>query len=110
MARKPTKITFFEKLEPLILSGNKTITIRDESESHYVPGSVVEVFTLETGRKICDIEIQSVEPILFDELSEVHARQECLELPRLKQILREVYPNTEQLYVLSYRRVATNKS
>ena len=47
----PTKILFFEFLTPLISSGKKTITIRDESESHYVPGTQVEVFTLEKTKK-----------------------------------------------------------
>ncbi|TOO01531.1 ASCH domain-containing protein, partial [Vibrio parahaemolyticus] len=39
MSSHPTKITFFEFLTPLITSGQKTITIRDESESHYVPNT-----------------------------------------------------------------------
>ncbi|HGP4957732.1 TPA: ASCH domain-containing protein, partial [Vibrio cholerae O1] len=34
-----TQITFFEFLTPLVASGQKTITIRDKSESHYVPGT-----------------------------------------------------------------------
>ena len=37
----PSKITFFEFLTPLIKAGKKTITIRDASEAHYVPGSEV---------------------------------------------------------------------
>ncbi|MDF4782072.1 ASCH domain-containing protein, partial [Vibrio parahaemolyticus] len=65
MPSHPTKITFFEFLTPLITSGKKTITIRDESESHYVPNTEVEVFTLETDRKVCDIKIRSVEPLHF---------------------------------------------
>ncbi|BCN23968.1 ASCH domain-containing protein [Vibrio alfacsensis] len=51
------KITFFTKLERQILSGKKTATIRDGSESHYLPGQVVEAFTLEDDRKICKLEI-----------------------------------------------------
>ena len=47
MSAAPTQITFFEFLTPLVASGLKTITIRDISESHYQPGSQVEVFTLE---------------------------------------------------------------
>ncbi|WP_394205795.1 N(4)-acetylcytidine aminohydrolase [Shewanella waksmanii] len=101
----PTQITFFEFLTPLVASGKKTITIRDEAESHYVPGTQVEVFTLETQVKVCDIEIVSVEPILFSELNDYHAEQEYLPLEKLKQIIREVYPDTEQLYVISYKLV-----
>ncbi|OED43795.1 ASCH domain-containing protein [Endozoicomonas sp. (ex Bugula neritina AB1)] len=105
MNETPTEITFFEYLTPLVASGAKTITIRDQSESHYVPGSHVEVFTLETHDKVCDIKILSVEPILFDELNEYHAQQEALSLPRLKAIIREVYPNTEALFVITYQLV-----
>ncbi|MFA0612566.1 ASCH domain-containing protein, partial [Vibrio sp. 10N.222.49.B4] len=46
-------MTFFTRLERQILSGKKTATIRDKSESHYYPGQVVEAFTLEDERKIC---------------------------------------------------------
>lgn len=105
MASIPTKITFFEFLTPLVASGQKTITIRDESENHYVPGSTVEVFTLETDKKVCEIKILSVEPIQFSELNEFHAEQEALELPRLKEIIREVYPNTDALFVITYELV-----
>lgn len=105
MKETPTSISFFEILTPFVASGKKTITIRDESECHYVPGTQVEVFTLETNVKVCDIEIISVEPILFSEINEFHAQQEYLELPKLKEIIAGVYPNTEQLYVISYKLV-----
>lgn len=105
MATPPTKITFFEMLIPLIVSGKKTITIRDESESHYAPGSQVEVFTLETDKKVCDIEILSVASIQFDEISAFHAEQEALELSRLKTLIREIYPDIDQLYVITYKLV-----
>ncbi|EDQ01823.1 hypothetical protein KT99_04449 [Shewanella benthica KT99] len=92
-------------LTPFVASGKKTITIRDESECHYVPGTQVEVYTLETNIKVCDIEIKSVEPILFSEINEFHAQQEYLELPKLKEIISQVYPNTEQLYVITYKLI-----
>ncbi|MDW6002249.1 N(4)-acetylcytidine aminohydrolase [Vibrio mangrovi] len=98
----PTKITFFEFLTPFVAAGLKTITIRDRSESHYVVGSQVEVFTLETNQKVCDIEIVAVEPIRFDEINQYHARQEHLELPRLKALIREVYPDTDELFVVTF--------
>ncbi|TXY24296.1 ASCH domain-containing protein [Vibrio mimicus] len=103
----PTKITFFEFLTPLVASGAKTITIRDKSESHYVPGTRVEVFTLETDRKVCDIEIVSVEPLKFDDINEFHAEQEAIELPKLKSLIKEIYPNTNELFVITYQLVNT---
>ncbi|GAB6263701.1 N(4)-acetylcytidine aminohydrolase [Photobacterium sp. 53610] len=100
-----TTMTFFARFEADILSGRKTITIRDVSESHYVPGSVVQVSTLEEGRDFCRLEILSVEPILFQDLSEFHARQENMTLAELKTVIREIYPDDDQLYVITYRLV-----
>ncbi|WP_174244299.1 N(4)-acetylcytidine aminohydrolase [Vibrio atypicus] len=105
MMSAPTKITFFEFLTPLVASGKKTITIRDESEAHYVPGTQVEVYTLETDQKVCDVKILSVEPLHFDDINEFHAEQEYIELPKLKQLIREIYPNTDTLFVITYELV-----
>ncbi|QIL86442.1 ASCH domain-containing protein [Vibrio sp. HDW18] len=101
----PSKITFFEFLTPLVASGQKTITIRDHAESHYVPGSRVEVFTLETDRKVCDIEIIAVEPLKFDDINQFHAEQEAMELPKLKSLIKQIYPNIDQLYMITYQLV-----
>ncbi|MBI9108407.1 MAG: ASCH domain-containing protein [Spirochaetales bacterium] len=101
----PSKITFFDWLIPYVESGKKTITIRDETESHYVPGTIVEVYVLETDRKVCNIEIVSVVPITFDEISAVHAEQEHMELPKLKQVIKDIYPDIDKLYVISYKLV-----
>ncbi|RJX68959.1 ASCH domain-containing protein [Vibrio sinensis] len=106
MPAAPTTITFFEFLAPSIVAGQKTITIRDESESHYVPGTQVEVFTLETNQRVCDIKILSVEPLNFDDINEFHAEQEYMELPKLKSLIREIYPNTDTLFVISYELVS----
>ncbi len=108
MTSHPTKITFFEFLTPLITSGKKTITIRDKSESHYVPNTEVEVFTLETDRKVCNIKILSVKPLAFDEINEFHAEQEAIELPKLKQLIRDIYPDTDTLFVIEYELVVNH--
>ncbi len=42
-----SKITFFERFEQDILSGAKTITLRDETESHVVAGQILPVSTFE---------------------------------------------------------------
>ena len=108
MQEAPTTITFFDFLTPLVASGLKTITIRDKSENHYRPGSCVEVFGLESGLSVCHIEILSVKPIQFNDLNEFHAQQESLALDKLQQIIRDVYPNTEQLYIISFKLVNMN--
>lgn len=105
MENPPTVMTFFERFEADILSGKKTITIRDESECDYVPGSRVDVSTFEDGRGFCQLDIISVEPILFDDLSFFHAEQENMTLAELKAVIQEIYPGIEQLYVVSYKLV-----
>lgn len=101
----PDTITFYERLLPLVISGKKVITIRDQHESHYVPHSVVRVFALETGKYYTDIEILSVEPIDYDDISEYHATQEAMTLDNLKSLIREIYPTEQSLFVIHYRLV-----
>ncbi len=103
--KHPTKITFFEWLIPFVEAGKKTITIRDESESYYVPGTRVAVHVLETDRKVCDIEIESVERITFDDINEVHAEQEHMDLPKLKRVIKDIYPDTDKLFVITYKLI-----
>ncbi|GAB1437585.1 N(4)-acetylcytidine aminohydrolase [Providencia sp.] len=108
MSKLPTTITFFERLLPLVVSGEKVITIRDESESHYVPGSIVKVYALETNEYYTEIEILSVKPIRYDDISEYHAKQEAMTLDMLKKLIREIYPTEQSLYVITYRLVTSN--
>ncbi|WP_428775066.1 N(4)-acetylcytidine aminohydrolase [Vibrio sp.] len=99
-------MTFFERFEADILSGKKTITIRDESECDYEPNSIVQVSTFEDGRWFCALKIESVTPILFSELSDHHAEQENMTLTELKNVIRDIYPGTDKLYVITYRLVS----
>ncbi|MGY2572125.1 N(4)-acetylcytidine aminohydrolase [Vibrio sp. C8] len=101
----PTTMTFFARFEADILSGKKVITIRDESEKDYQPGSVVDVSTLEEGHWFCRLKIKSVEPVLFSDLNEFHAEQENMTLPQLKQVINDIYPGIESLYVIQYELV-----
>lgn len=102
----PTEMTFFARFEADILAGKKTITIRDESESHYVPGSIVTVSTLEQGRVFCRLEILAVTPIRFSQLNDFHAEQENMTLPQLKAVIHDIYPGQEYLYLIEYQLVA----
>ncbi|OBU18412.1 ASCH domain-containing protein [Photobacterium aquimaris] len=101
----PTEMTFFTRFESDILSGKKTITIRDEAESHYVPGTTVDVSTYEDGRWFCRLEILSVEPIAFSDLNDFHAQQENMTLTELKAVINDIYPGIEKLYVVNYALV-----
>ena len=101
----PSTMTFFERFEADILSGKKTITLRDDAEKHYVPDSVVTVSTFEEGREFCRLKILSVEPVLFDALSDYHAEQENMTLDELREVIQDIYPRIKQLYLISYQLV-----
>lgn len=97
------EITFFERFEHDILAQKKTITIRDETESHFPIGPKIRVATFEEGREFCHIEITSVEAIEFEQLSDFHAQQENMTLPELKAVIHNIYPGIKQLFVLSFK-------
>ncbi|GAB1667147.1 N(4)-acetylcytidine aminohydrolase [Mannheimia haemolytica] len=96
------KITFFSRFEADILSGKKTITIRDKSESYFQPNQELAVFTNETDRFFANIKVLSVTPIVFDELNEQHTKQENMSLAELKQVIREIYPNDNAFFVIEF--------
>jgi len=100
-----TTLTFFDYLTPLVRSGKKTITIRDETENNYRIGSQVEVRSLETAQKICKVKIESIVPIEFDGINEFHAQQEAMPLQELKTLIKSIYPNTNSLFVIKYTLV-----
>jgi uncharacterized protein YqfB (UPF0267 family) len=97
------KLTFYQRFEADILSGKKTITIRNKSENDYVPGTIVRLFTYEEDREFGSITILSVEPILFNQLNNEHAQQENMSLVELKKTIEQIYPSTQKLYVISFR-------
>lgn len=99
------KMTFFERFEADILSGKKTITIRDESEKDYALNSIVQVSTFENDRWFCALKIKNVEVIAFIQLSDFHAKQENMSLSELKGVIHKIYPNVESLIVISYELV-----
>ncbi|BBL90506.1 UPF0267 protein [Vibrio rotiferianus] len=93
-------------MEQQILSGKKTATIRDKSESHYAVGQIVEAFTHEDNRKIGQLEILSVEPVTFKQLNRKHAKAENLPFVFiLKWILRKIYPTENNLYFIQFKVV-----
>lgn len=54
---QPNDITFFQRFQDDILAGRKTITIRDESESHFKTGDVLRVGRFEDDGYFCTIEV-----------------------------------------------------
>ena len=56
---QPNDITFFQRFQDDILAGRKTITIRDESESHFKTGDVLRVGRFEDDGYFCTIEVNA---------------------------------------------------
>ena len=99
------KITFFERFEADILSGAKTITLRDESESHFRVGDRLSVSTFETDRHFCDIQVVRVEELAFDALNQHHAVQENMTLAQLKAVITEIYGEIKTLYLIEFELI-----
>jgi uncharacterized protein YqfB (UPF0267 family) len=97
------QITFYQRFEADIILGKKTITIRDGSDKNYIPGTVVQALTYENASNFAQLEIVSVESIQFNQLNKTHAQQENMSLSELKRVIQQIYPETLQLYVLSFR-------
>ena len=98
-------ITFYQRFEADILTGRKTITIRDKSESHFKAGDILRVEHFEDNQYFCTIEVLSVSPITLDKLTEQHAKQENMSLAELKEVIREIYPNEEQFFIIAFRKI-----
>ncbi len=96
------QITFFERFETDILAGKKTITIRDKTEIDFELGRVIPVATYEAGRVFGNLKILSIEAIQYDDINEDHASQENMTLPQLKNVIRDIYPSENQLYVITF--------
>lgn len=101
------EITFFQRFEDDIVADRKTITVRDESESYFRPGQLLRVGRYEDDVYFCTIEVKSVEPVLLSELTDEHACQENMTLSELKQVIGEIYPGLNELFVISFSRVSS---
>ncbi|WP_440210722.1 N(4)-acetylcytidine aminohydrolase [Actinobacillus pleuropneumoniae] len=98
-------ITFFSRFEADILAGKKNITIRDKSEAYFQPKQELKVFTNETNLFFADIRVISVTPIRFEQLNEQHAKQENMSLAELKQVIRDIYPNDNDFFVIEFELI-----
>lgn len=99
-------ITFFRRFRDDILSGRKTITLRDASESHFVPGQCLRTGCYEDDSYFCTLEVIKVTAVSVDALDEHHARQENMTLDQLKQVIGEIYPGETSLWEIAFRVVS----
>ena len=95
-------ITFYQRFEADILAGRKTITIRDKSESHFKAGDILRVGRFEDNQYFCTIEVLGVSPITLDELMEQHAAQENMSLSELREVIKTIYPNESEFWVIEF--------
>ncbi|AVJ00213.1 TPA: N(4)-acetylcytidine aminohydrolase [Haemophilus influenzae] len=102
---QPNDITFYQRFEADILSGRKTITIRDKSESYFKAGDILRVGRFKDNQYFCTIEVLSVSPITLDELTEQHAKQENMGLAELREVIKTIYPNESEFWVIEIRLV-----
>lgn len=99
-------ITFYSRFQQDILNGTKTITIRDASESHFMPGQRLRTGRYEDDGYFCTLEVLSVTPVTLVQLNEEHARQENMTLDALKNVIGDIYPGLSELYVIAFKKVA----
>lgn len=98
-----TTSLFFNVSVDDILAGRKTITIRDESESHFKTGDVLRVGRFEDDGYFCTIEVTATSTVTLDTLTEKHAKQENMTLTELKKVIADIYPDQTQFYVIEFK-------
>ncbi|SUI57509.1 ASCH domain [Serratia marcescens] len=57
---------------------------------------------MRTAYFFCFIEVLSVTPVRLDALTERHAQQENMSLGELKQVIKEIYPGLDALFVIEF--------
>ncbi|HBN2103355.1 TPA: N(4)-acetylcytidine aminohydrolase [Escherichia coli] len=100
---QPNDITFFQRFQDDILARRKTITIRDESESHFKTGDVLRVGRFEDDGYFCTIEVTATSTVTLDTLTEKHAEQENMTLTELIKVIADIYPGQTQFYVIEFK-------
>ena len=100
-------ITFYQRFETDILAGRKTITIRDKSESHFKTGDILRVGRFEDNQYFCTIEVLNVSPITLDKLTEQHAKQENMGLAELREVIKTIYPNENEFFMINFHLLFT---
>jgi len=98
-------ITFYSRFENDILAGRKTITLREASDAQFDAGDSVRVSRYEDEVFFCTIEVLAVTPVQFSELNQRHADQENMTLMALKQVISEIYPGLNELFMIEFRLI-----
>ena len=100
---KPTdNIAFYQRFRDDILSGKKTITIRNKDEAHFKAGQILSVATYEADEWFCNIRVINVEPLQKNDFNEQHAANENMTLEQLHSVIEDIYPKESQFYLIEF--------
>ena len=102
-----TTLRFYDRFSPDILSGAKTLTLRDGSASDIVVGDVLAAVGLPSQRTFATLRITEVGAIAFDDLNEGHAQQENMSLTELRAVIRDIYPGVKALHAITFSLLAS---
>ncbi|MEX0631967.1 N(4)-acetylcytidine aminohydrolase [Serratia ureilytica] len=91
----------FRRFEQDIPGGAQTITIRDAS-GRTPNRAVLRVSRNEDGVFFCFIEVLSVTPVRLDADRTPCTQQENMSLGELKQVIKEIYPGLDALFVIEF--------
>lgn len=105
---QPNDITFFRRFQDDILAGRKTITLRDDAESHFQAGDILRVGRYEDGVYFCTIEVLATSRVTLDTLNDGHAQQENMTLNALRQVITDIYPGQQEYHVIEFRCLHEN--
>ena len=95
-------ITFYQRFISDIQSGRKTITIRDNEANYFQVGDMVNAYAYENREFFASLSITAIEPLAFDEINAQHAMQENMTRTELEAIIKQIYPDTAQLYLITF--------
>ena len=98
-------LPFYQRFVQDIITGKKTITIRDAKAKDYTIGQTVNAITDHDKKIFAELQIFTIESILFNELNDSHAKQENMPLLELKETIRKIYPDVDELYVIGYQLI-----
>lgn len=101
-------ITFFRRFQDDILAGRKTITLRDDAESHFKAGDILRVGRYEDDGYFCTIEVLATSRITLDTLTEWHAQQENMTLAELRRVITDIYPGQTVYHVIEFKCLHEN--
>lgn len=95
-------LSFYSRFREDIQAHKKTITIRDIADSNVTAKQLVNAITNPDGKLIGRLRIERIYPIAFEQLNDLHAKQENMSLLTLRSTIEKIYPNQQQFFVIEF--------